>query len=113
PFSFKHHPWLKDMHDVDCDIAVGMKAAQMGFTEWALNTCFYYIDIKRTDTLYILPSKTPDASDFSAARFDTALELSPHLSSLFSSVKNIGHKRAGNTNLYVRGSHSKASLKSI
>lgn len=112
-FSFRHHPWLREMHDAECDIIVGMKAAQMGFTEYALNTAFYYIDIKRIDTLYILPSKTPDASDFSAARFDAALELSPHLSNLFSSVKNVGHKRAGNTNLYIRGSHSKSSLKSI
>lgn len=113
PFSFKHHPWLKEMHDAKEELIVGMKGAQVGFTEWALNTVLFYIDIHRIDCLYVLPSKTPDASDFSASRFDGALELSDHLSKLFSNVKNVGHKRAGSTNLYIRGSHSRSSLKSI
>ena len=32
---------------------------------------------------------------------------------MFSDVKNVGHKRAGTTNLYVRGSKSRSGLKSI
>ena len=39
--------------------------------------------------------------------------MSPHLEKLFSDVKNVGHKRAGNTNLYIRGSKSRAGLKSV
>jgi hypothetical protein len=101
------------MHDTQAELNVGQKAAQMGFTEWALNVTFFNIDIKGVDCLYVLPAKTPDASDFSAARFDPALELSPHLATLFSDVQNIGHKRAGATNLYIRGSKSRAGLKSI
>jgi hypothetical protein len=62
--------------------------------------------------LYILPSES-DAGDFSSGRFDPALELSDHLSGLFSDVKNTGHKRAGDASLYVRGSRSKSKLKSI
>lgn len=112
-FSFKYHPWLKEMHDCEDPMWIGMKAAQLGYTEAVLNKGFYYVDIKRVDVLYVLPSKTPDASDFSAARFDAALDLSPHLSALFQDVKNVGHKRAGNVNFYIRGSHSKSSLKSI
>lgn len=112
-FTFKWHPWLREMHDSEAEMNVGQKSAQMGFTEWALNTAFFNIDVKRTDTLYVLPAQTPDATDFSAARFDPALELSPHLTNLFSDVKNVGHKRAGTTNLYVRGSKSRSGLKSI
>lgn len=113
PWSFKRHPWLKGMHDSDYEINVGQKAAQMGFTETVLNVVFFYIDIHQVDCLYVLPSKTPDASDFSAARFDTALELSGHLRKMFSDVKNVGHKRAGNTNLYLRGAKSRSGLKSV
>jgi len=97
----------------DYDLNVGQKAAQMGFTETVLNVVFFYIDIHQVDCLYVLPSKTPDASDFSAARFDPALELSPHLRKMFSDVKNVGHKRAGNTNLYIRGAKSRSGLKSV
>ena len=113
PWSFDKHPWLKGMHDSTTEINVGQKAAQMGFTETVLNIVFYYIDIHGVDCLYVLPSKTPDASDFSAARFDAALELSSHLNKMFSNVKNVGHKRAGNTNLYIRGAKSRSGLKSV
>jgi hypothetical protein len=113
PWTFKRHPWLKDMHLSEHNVNVGQKAAQMGFTENVLNVVFFYIDIHQVDCLYVLPSKTPDASDFSAARFDTALELSNHLRRMFSDVRNVGHKRAGNTNLYIRGAKSRSGLKSV
>lgn len=113
PWTFKRHPWLKGMHDSEAEYNVGQKAAQMGFTETVLNIVFFNIDIHNVDCLYVLPAKTPDASDFSAARFDPAIDLSPHLKKLFSDVKNVGHKRAGNTNLYIRGSKSRSGLKSV
>lgn len=112
PWGWKYHPWLYEMHNTKAEINVGQKAAQMGFTEWALNTTFYNIDVLGIDCLYILPTDG-DASDFSAGRFDPALEASPHLKNLFSDVKNVGHKRAGQYNLYVRGSRSRSKLKSI
>jgi hypothetical protein len=112
-WTFRYHPWLRGMHNSDVELNVGQKAAQMGFTETMLNLCFFYIDIMAVDCLYILPAKTPDASDFSASRFDPALELSPHLNNLFSDVKNVGLKQAGNTNFYLRGSKSRSGLKSI
>lgn len=113
PWTFRYHPWLKEMHDSQAEMNVGQKATQVGFTETVLNITFFKIDVESTDVLYVLPAKTPDAGDFSASRFDSALELSTHLSGLFSDVKNIGHKRAGSTNLYIRGSRSRAGLKSI
>jgi hypothetical protein len=112
-WSFLRYPWLREMHDSETEINIGQKAAQMGYTETALNITFFNIDIKGVDCLYILPAKTPDAGDFSSGRFDPALEESEHLSKLFSDVKNVGHKRAGPINLYIRGSKSRAGLKSI
>ena len=113
PWSFRRFPWLRDMHDSNAEMNIGQKAAQMGFTETVLNRTCFTLDIKRRDCLYILPSWKPDASDFSAARFNPAIEMSPHLRDMFSDVSNIGHKRAGTANLYIRGSKSRSQLKSI
>lgn len=112
-WKFDRHPWLRAMHDASNQVCIGQKSAQMGYTECVLNITFFKIDIESVNCLYILPSKTPDASDFSSSRFDAALELSPHLSTMFSDVKNVGHKRAGSANLYIRGSNSRGGLKSI
>jgi hypothetical protein len=111
--SYKWHPWAREMHDSNADMNVGQKAAQMAYTETVLDRTFFKIDIEKVDCLYVLPAQTPDASNFSAARFDAALELSPHFRELFSDVKNKGHKRAGNTNLYIRGSRSRSGLVSV
>jgi hypothetical protein len=113
PWSFKRHPWLREMHDSDAEMNIGQKAAQMGYTETVLNRTLYTLDIKNRDCLYILPSWKPDASDFSAARFNPAIEMSPHLAEGFSDVSNIGHKRWGTANLYIRGAKSRSQLKSI
>jgi phage terminase large subunit GpA-like protein len=112
-WAWDHHPWLYGIHACDSEIMVGMKSAQMGYTETALNKTFYKIDVGGTSVLYVLPASSPDASDFSSSRFDPALELSPHLSTLFSNVKNIGHKRAGAANLFIRGSRSRSQMKSL
>jgi len=113
PFGFKYHPWLRDMMDANEPEIIGQKAAQMGFTVAAMNRSFFNIDVKRQSVLYLLPTKTPDATDFSANRFDPSLELSPYLSKLFSDVKNVATKRAGSATLYIRGANSRSGLKSI
>ena len=112
-WSFKYHPWLREIHNSAEEDVVIQKAAQMGVTEAALNKAFYSIDMLGRSVLYILPAATPDAGDFSSSRFDPALELSPHLNDLFSDVKNVGHKRAGAANLFIRGSRSRSQLKSV
>lgn len=113
PWTFKYHPWLREMHDTLAEHNCGQKCAQVGYSETMLNTVFYTMDVEGVDALYVLPNKSPDAKDFSASRFDPALELSPYLRKMFSDVKNVGHKRAGSANLFVRGSQSRSGLKSI
>lgn len=113
PWTFRYHPWLREVHDSAARHTVIMKAAQMGFSETGLNIVFYNIDILGNSALYVLPNKTPDATDFSSSRFDAALELSPYLANLFSDVKNVGLKRAGSVSLYIRGARSRPGLKSI
>ena len=113
PWQFLHHPWAKAMCDSQHQLTVGQKAAQMAYSEVALNRTFKAIDIDGESVLYVLPNTKPDASVFSSSRFDVALELSPHLRDLFSSVRNVDHKRAGAASLYIRGSRSRSQLKSI
>lgn len=112
-WTFDHHPWSYGMHKAEGDLLIGQKAAQMAYTEWGLNTTFHGIDINGYSVLYVLPASKPDATDFSTGRFDPALENSPHLKNLFTDVKNIHHKRAGFSNLFIRGSRSRSQLKSI
>jgi hypothetical protein len=112
PWTFDRFPWSKEMHDANSPVIVGQKAAQVGYTETAMNRTFYKLDIEKVDCLYVLPSES-DASDFSSGRFDPALEDSMHLKELFSDVNNVGLKRAGVSTLYVRGSKSRSKLKSI
>lgn len=113
PWRFNKHPWLRAMHDSDAEMNIGQKSAQMGYTENVLNRTLFNIDIRSLDCLYVLPSWKPDASDFSSGRFGPAIEMSQHLHEMFSDVSNVGHKRAGTANLYIRGSHSRGQLKSI
>jgi phage terminase large subunit GpA-like protein len=112
-WTFRYHPWAKEMHDCDADLIVGQKSAQMGYTETALNKAFFFIDILKISVLYLLPSQKPDATDFSSDRFDAALDASAHLKNIFSDVSNTGHKRAGSVNLYIRGSRSRSQMKSV
>lgn len=111
--TFDKYPWSREMHDVTCPEVVGQKAAQVGFTETCLDVGFFNIDINRTDVLYILPNERPDAQNFSASRFNAAVEMSPYLQNMFSDVNNVGHKRAGANNFFIRGSRSRSGLKNL
>src|SRR5688500_6916945 len=112
PWKWDHHPWLYDMHLAEGVKIIGQKAAQMGYTKWALNKTFYTMDVLGLSALYILPT-SDDASDFSAYRFDRALENSLYLLKFFSDVQNVGYERDGNASLYVRGSLSRSKLKTV
>lgn len=113
PMRFKYYPWLKGMHDCTSELVVGQKASQVGYSETLLNRVFYINDIYGGDALYVLPARSPHATEFTASRFNPALESSAHLRNLYSKVDNVGHKRAGTANLFIRGSRSKTGLKSI
>jgi hypothetical protein len=112
-YTFKYHPWCREIHDCRSPLITAKKSAQAGFTEIAINMALYTLDIKKRDVLYVLPTKTPDAADFSTARFGAALALSPYIGSMFINTNKIELKQAGSANLYIRGSNSESGLKSI
>jgi len=111
-WTFKKHSWLYEPHTYMGPEAHSMKSAQMGFTEYLMNLTFMIIDIMGQSVLYGLPDGD-SAKDFSAGRFDPALQENKILQDLFSDTKNVGMKRAGASTLYVRGARSSAKLKSI
>lgn len=113
PWTFIRHPWTKEIHDTKEEYVVCQKGAQLGITETALNKTFATIDLEGKSVLYLLPASKPDASDFSASRFDPALEMCPRLREIFTETMNIGHKRAGAASLFIRGSRSRSQLKSL
>lgn len=112
PYSFYHHPWCREIHNCHSAFTVAMKAAQLGVTEAGINRAFYTLDRLRRDVLYVLPT-TINASDFSKARFATALKLSPYLKSLFVDTNTVGLKSTGTNVLYIRGTRGDSNLKSI
>jgi len=112
PYSFKYHPWCREISDSKASFNTAMKAAQMGITEVAINRAFYTLDVLKQDVLYVLPTSI-NASDFSKARFSTALLHSDYLKSLFTETNTVGLKQAGGVNLYIRGSRGDSNLKSI
>jgi hypothetical protein len=37
PYSFKYHPWCREIHNSQAGYTVAMKAAQLGITEAGIN----------------------------------------------------------------------------
>lgn len=112
PYSFKYHPWCREIYDAEADFITIMKAAQLGLTEVAINITFHTVDVLKRDVLYVLPTAL-NASDFSKSRFNTALLHSPYLRDLFTDTNTVGLKQAGGVNLYIRGSRGDSNLMSI
>lgn len=112
PYSARLHPWVVELHNSRAPKNFVMKGAQLGCTEVLINRAFYTIDQLRRDVLYILPTATV-ASDFSKARFGTALKLSPYLAQMFTDANSVGLKIAGDRSLYIRGSRGESNLVSI
>ncbi len=112
PYSIKHHPWVREMHNSKASYNYAMKGAQLGITEILINLAFYTLDQLNRDVLYVLPT-SKNASDFSKSRFTPALKNSPYLNSLFTDINSIELKQAGSNTLYIRGSRGDSNLKSI
>ncbi len=111
PYSFRYHPWCRELHDSKASWNVSMKSAQAGFTEVGINLALYTVDVLKKSVLYVLPTFA-NACDFSRARFNPALRMSPALRSVFTDVNNVGLKMADNVALYIKGSHGDSNLKS-
>lgn len=113
PFSFAHAPWLREIQDGPQRFKIAQKAAQLGFTEAAINKCFYLNDVKKRNAMYVLANKRPMCSEFSQSRFAPALALSPHIKAMYNATDNTFVKTAGIASLFIRGARSPHELKSV
>lgn len=115
PYTLKGREFLREIYShfinekVKKEVVI-MKGAQLGVSELAVNLGLYVVD-NIGDVMYLLPGGG-DASNFSSGRFNPAIENSERLSNLFNDVSNIGHKRTGERNLFVRGANSESGLRS-
>lgn len=112
PYSWQYHPWVREILDSKAPFNYAMKGAQLGVTEVAINRALYVLDRLQRDVLYVLPT-TLNASDFSKARFNGALNLSPYLKSIFCDTDTVNLKRTATNSLYIRGSRGDSNLKSV
>ena len=90
-----------------CNLAF-LKGSQVGASELMITYILYLMIIKKLNIFYLLPTSA-DASDFSAARINHILSKID----VGFEYDNVGHKRLGTSNLYLRGSNSIARLKSV
>ena len=113
PWSFKYHPWSKEMLDCKDPHWCSQKGAQLSISEVLINLSLFSIDQLSLSVLYGLPSERPDARDFCLTRFNTVLKLSPYIRSMFNEHQAMSPKMAGTRALYIRGSRGGATFDSI
>jgi len=91
---------------------VVMKCVQTGWTEWALNSTFWFMDTKHEPALYMLPTEK-QLSAFVQARVDKAISNSEYISAGFSdagAADSVGLKNGWGQSLYFRGAKSAKSI---
>lgn len=110
------YPFLREIYNVmlkpDFKELVVKKPTQIGLTELAVNTTFYFLDTKGENVIYMLPS-ADQLSDFVQARLNKVIEKSPHISDMFMDTDNVGLKVGNRASLYLRGSNSESKLEEV
>jgi hypothetical protein len=112
PYSWKYHPWVKELHDSWAPFNYVMKGAQLGVTEVAINRALYTLDKLKRDVLYVLPT-TLNANRFSKSRFVPALNLSPYIRAMFTDINSINLKQTASNSLFINGSRGDSNLKNV
>jgi len=87
-----------------------MKCVQTGWSEWAINNMFWFMDIKKEPGLYMLQTDK-QLGPFVLARFDPAISMSPYIREGFAGqADSVGLKVGWKQPLYFRGAKSPGSL---
>lgn len=112
-FDMSKYPFLKELyHDkvLEQEIIV-RKAAQLGWTTWAILVTLWYLDNDTFDNngLYIFPTRST-CFDFVGGRLDPIISRNELLSAKNIDISNRMLKQIGGRNLYFRGTESEAGL---
>lgn len=88
-----------------------MKCVQTGWTEWALNSTFWFMDTQHEPALYMLQT-AQQLGKFVLSRVDRAIQNSPYLEEGFSEsdVDSVGLKIGWGQALHFRGAKAVKSL---
>lgn len=115
-FTLHDYPFLLELYlNAHLEEIVVRKAAQLGYTTWAIISTLWYLKnpLFHTNALYIFPTKEL-VYDFSSGRLDTIIKDSKAFSEDDAmEVDNKGLKKIGRRNLYFRGTTSQAGLVEI
>lgn len=112
---------LRALYRETASFVVVMKGAQMGLSEWAINSAMHTADTGRAGrgtSLYVQPGGE-NVGDFVQARVNPAIEQSPYLASrvrLSGSTRDpdkVGLRRIGPGYTYWRTSGSRSAMKSV
>jgi len=111
--SFDKFPWQREILNARDPFVSVQKAAQMGFSVAGLIKALYFVDQKKVDVLYVLPTQNL-AGDFAKARLDQMVALSPALRNMFIGSNNVGLKTTGDhAHIFIRGSVAESGLVSV
>ncbi len=114
PFSFYRHEYLRLPYEDDHSDMTILKAAQGGWTTYAINRALFGARWKGfIGILYLFPNRS-DALDFSKSRITPLIENNPNtIGSWLKDTDAAGIKQIGSAFLYLRGMRSRAGLKSV
>jgi hypothetical protein len=116
--NLKTHPWILPIMQDRSNFIVAKKAAQMGYTEWALSESVYLPDQYKANSLYFMPTGS-GLSDLVQARLDPSIASSPYLAprvgkqSSHKYTEKVGLKRLYNGYWYGRGAQTKKQVKTV
>jgi hypothetical protein len=113
PFLLDDYPYLRELYEDPAPHVVIMKAGQVGVTEYGINRALWTTCELGGNVLFVLPTLSPAASDFSQARLKSAIEDSPEILERAGGIDNVGLKRVGLGLIYCRGSERRATLKEM
>ena len=115
-------PALQELYQDRHPFVVIQKAAQVGVSEYLINTALWAADTGqggRGNVLYVMPTQT-QMDDFSQGRFDKGIAESPYLIERLhppppqkGGPARVGLKRLGPGYIYLRGSDSRRQLTSV
>ncbi len=113
PYTITNYPFLKGifhaLQDPETDKVVIQKGTQIGATEAAITSAFYFLDTKAENVLYMLPNQG-QLGDFAHSRLNKCIEHSPYLDNLFNDISNVGLKVSSRGSFYLRGANSPQQL---
>ncbi len=113
PFSFTGHDYLMSLYDDSNHHIIIRKAAQMGFSTFALlvsvHGCIYKYE---NGVLYLLATRG-DVTEFSKGKLNKLIVDNPVIKSSLQETDSATLKKLNRAFLYFRGSRVRAALKSI